>query len=104
MRSEFISYEEIEKVRIENKCGVYAALDILAPWSSKNARVCGVYHSFESWDDMKSGKNKNKKTKAKKEYKPRVIVRGNTGTRVICSKKDKQNTRQALKLQLKNYY
>lgn len=53
---------------------------------------------------MKSGKNKNKKTKAKKEYKPRVIVRGNTGTRVICSKKDKQNTRQALKLQLKNYY
>lgn len=53
---------------------------------------------------MKCGKTKNKKMKAKKEYKPRVIVRGNTGTRVMRSKKDKQNTRQNLKLQLKNYY
>ena len=38
--------------------------------------------------------------KAKKEYKPRVIVRGNIGTRVMRSKKDKQNTRQNLKLHL----
>ena len=56
MRSEFISYEEIEDVRIENKCGVYAALDILAPWSNKNVRVCGGYHSFESWDDYEMWK------------------------------------------------
>lgn len=49
-------------------------------------------------------RKKRKKMKAKKEYKPRVIIRGNTGTRVMRSKKDKQNTRQAHKLQLKNYY
>lgn len=53
---------------------------------------------------MKYGKTKNKKMKAKKEYKPRVIIRGNTGTRVMRSKKDKQNTRQNLKLQLRNAY
>jgi hypothetical protein len=47
---------------------------------------------------------KKVKIKVMKEYKPRVIVRGNTGTRVMRSKKDKQNTRQALKLQLKNSY
>jgi hypothetical protein len=34
-------------------------------------------------------------------YKHRVIVRGNTGTRVMKSKKDKMNTRQSLKLQLR---
>lgn len=32
-----------------------------------------------------------------KEYRPRVVVKGNTGTRVIKSKKDKANSRQALK-------
>lgn len=37
------------------------------------------------------------------EYKPRVVVKGNTGTRVMKSKQDKQNTRQALKLSLKKY-
>lgn len=37
---------------------------------------------------------KNNKTK---EYRPRVIVRGNTGTRIIASRKDKQNSRQSLK-------
>lgn len=42
--------------------------------------------------------------KAKKEYKHRVVIRGNTGTRVMRSKKDKQNTRQNLKLQLRNAY
>lgn len=47
---------------------------------------------------------KKVKIKVTKEYKPRVVVMGNTGTRVMRSKKDKQNTRQALKLQLKNYY
>ena len=34
-------------------------------------------------------------------YKHRVIVRGNTGTRVMKSKKDKVNSRQSLKLNLK---
>lgn len=47
---------------------------------------------------------KKVKLKVTKEYKPRVVVHGNTGTRVMKSKKDKQNSRQALKLQLKNYY
>lgn len=37
-----------------------------------------------------------------KEYRPRVVVRGNTGTRIIKSKKDKQNSRQALKMALKS--
>jgi hypothetical protein len=39
-----------------------------------------------------------------KAYKPRVVVRGNTGTRVMRSRKDKANTRQALKLALKRAY
>ena len=39
--------------------------------------------------------------KQTKEYRPRVIVRGNTGTRVMRSKKDKTSSRQALKLELK---
>ena len=47
---------------------------------------------------------KKVKIKVTKEYKPRVVVQGNTGTRVMRSKKDKQNSRQALKLQLKNSY
>lgn len=37
----------------------------------------------------------------KKPYRPRVVVLGNTGTRVMKSRSDKQNTRQSLKLQLK---
>lgn len=40
------------------------------------------------------------KNKAK-EYRPRVIVRGNTGTRIMRSKKDKSSSRQVLKLALK---
>lgn len=36
-------------------------------------------------------------TKSSKQYRPRVIVRGNTGTRIIPSRKDKQSTRRALK-------
>lgn len=40
------------------------------------------------------------KTKVK-EYRPRVIVRGNTGTRIMRSKKDKSSSRQALKLELR---
>jgi len=47
---------------------------------------------------------KKVKIKVTKEYKPRVIIRGNTGTRVMSSKKDKANTRQKLKLELKKYY
>ena len=47
---------------------------------------------------------KKVKIKVTKEYKPRVVVQGNTGTRVMKSKKDKQNSRQALKLQLNNSY
>ena len=47
---------------------------------------------------------KKVKIKVTKEYKPRVVVQGNTGTRVMKSKKDKQNSRQALKLQLKSSY
>lgn len=45
--------------------------------------------------------NKSMKNKVK-EYRPRVIVKGNTGTRIMKSKKDKQNSRQALKLALKS--
>lgn len=39
-----------------------------------------------------------------KEYRPRVVVKGNTGTRVMKSKKDKAHSRQALKLALKEAY
>lgn len=44
------------------------------------------------------------KTTTKKIYRSRVIVRGNTGTRVMKSKKDKMNSRQSLKKQLKELY
>lgn len=44
------------------------------------------------------------KATTKKVYRPRVIVRGNTGTRVMKSKKDKMNSRQSLKKQLKELY
>ena len=37
-----------------------------------------------------------KSNKPKKPYMPRVIVKMNTGTRVLRSKKDKASTRQAL--------
>lgn len=36
------------------------------------------------------------KKMSKKPYMPRVVVKMNTGTRTIKSKKDKANTRQAL--------
>jgi predicted acetyltransferase len=39
-----------------------------------------------------------------KEYRPRVVVKGNTGTRVMKSKKDKAYSRQTLKLALKEAY
>lgn len=39
-----------------------------------------------------------------KEYRPRVVVKGNIGTRVMKSKKDKAYSRQALKLALKEAY
>ena len=34
--------------------------------------------------------------KRKKPYMPRVVMKMNTGTKVLKSKKDKANTRQAL--------
>lgn len=42
------------------------------------------------------------KNNVKKEYRPRVVVLGNTGTRTMKSKKDKQNSRQSLKLALRS--
>lgn len=41
------------------------------------------------------------KTDANKVYRPRVIVRGNTGTRAMKSRKDKASSRQAMKLALR---
>ena len=38
---------------------------------------------------------------SKKPYMPRVVVKMNTGTRVMKSKKDKKNSRQALKQAIK---
>lgn len=57
MRNEFISREEIEEVQNENKCGVRAALDILAPWAAKLTRVEGGYQAFESVTDWETWKN-----------------------------------------------
>lgn len=37
-----------------------------------------------------------KTKKTNKPYMPRVIVKMNTGTRIMKSRKDKANTRQAL--------
>ena len=37
-----------------------------------------------------------KRKNVKKPYMPRVVVKMNTGTRVLKSKKDKTSTRQAL--------
>ena len=37
-----------------------------------------------------------KSKKSNKPYMPRVVVKMNTGTRTMRSKKDKANTRQAL--------
>lgn len=48
-----------------------------------------------------STQEKNMKKNAPKQYRPRVMVIGNTGTRVLKSRKDKSTSRQALKLALK---
>ena len=40
--------------------------------------------------------------KSKKPYMPRVVVKMNTGTRVLQSKKDKASTRQALNKKMKD--
>ena len=42
------------------------------------------------------------KKKNSTSNKPRVLIGFNTGTKVIRSKKDKQNSRQHLKLELRN--
>lgn len=47
-------------------------------------------------------KNKSRKNKIKKPYMPRVIVKMNTGTRTMKSKKDKVNTRQNLNKRTKD--
>lgn len=57
MRTEFISREEIEEVQNENKCGVRAALDLLAPWAAKLVRLNGGYYAFESVTDWAIWKN-----------------------------------------------
>lgn len=44
------------------------------------------------------------KKKPKKPYMPRVVVKMNTGTRVMKSKKNKANTRRALNKQTKEMY
>ena len=41
--------------------------------------------------------------KAKKQYMPRVIVKMNTGTRVMMSKRDKAMSRSALNKMAKDY-
>lgn len=51
MRTAFICREEIEAVQAEKKKGVYAALDVIAPWACKFVRVCGGYQAFENWTD-----------------------------------------------------
>ena len=43
-----------------------------------------------------------KKKNSTSSNKPRVVIGFNTGTKVIRSKKDKQNSRQRLKLELRN--
>ena len=40
--------------------------------------------------------------KSKKPYMPRVVVKMNTGTRVLKSKKDKASTRQTLNKKMKD--
>ena len=45
---------------------------------------------------------KTKKTNT--PYMPRVIVKMNTGTRIMKSKKDKANTRQALNKTVREMY
>jgi hypothetical protein len=57
MNTEFISREEIEEVQNENKCGVRVALDLIAPWAAKKARVEGGYYAFASLSDWETWKN-----------------------------------------------
>ena len=42
--------------------------------------------------------------KTKKPYMPRVVIKMNTGTRTMKSKKDKANTRQALNKKTREMY
>lgn len=44
------------------------------------------------------------KKKSKKPYMPRILVKMNTGSRIIKSKKDKANSRQALNKKAKEYH
>lgn len=42
-----------------------------------------------------------KKNSKKTPYIPRIVIKMNTGTRTIASKKDKANTRRNLNLELR---
>ena len=42
--------------------------------------------------------------KSKKPYMPRVVVKMNTGTRVLKSKKDKASTRRALNKKMRDIF
>lgn len=57
MNTKFIEREEIERVQKENKCGVKAALDIIAPWAGRFVRVCGGYVAFMYESDYQVWKN-----------------------------------------------
>lgn len=54
MNTCYIHTEEINEYRAAHKCGVFAALEALCPFSAeKFARVCGGYAAFESMVDYK---------------------------------------------------
>lgn len=57
MRQKFITYGQINEVRKELKCGVYKALEEIAPWAGRFVRVCGGYHAFESEEDYRIWNN-----------------------------------------------
>lgn len=45
---------------------------------------------------------RNLKNKKKTHYVPRIVIKMNTGTRIIISKKDKSNTRRELNRRAKD--
>ena len=52
MRTCFITTEEINEYRSAHKCGVFAALEAICPFTAeKFSRRCGGYKAFESWAD-----------------------------------------------------
>lgn len=52
MNTCFITTEQINEYKAEHKCGVYAAIEAICPFSAvKFARRCGGYCAYESWTD-----------------------------------------------------